>query len=68
MTTNLLKGERDEISTSVVFGVIGWLVGTGITDGIFGAISGVGVFIVLDLLPGLSAGPDLKYFYSQLKK
>ena len=59
---------------AVVFGVIGWLLGTGteIVGGIFGAISGaisgVGVFIVLGLLLGLLVGPDLKYLYSQFKK
>ena len=55
---------------AVVFGVVGLLLGTGteITGGIFGAISGVGGFIVLGLLLGLLAGPDLKYLYSQFEK
>ena len=54
----------------VVFGVIGWLLGTGteIVGGVFGTISGVGVFIVLGLLLGFLVGPDLKYLYSQFKK
>ncbi|NQY82350.1 MAG: hypothetical protein HRT36_04865 [Alphaproteobacteria bacterium] len=53
---------------AVVFGVVGWLLGTGITGGIFDTISGVGVLIVLGFLLGLSAGPDLKYLYNQFKK
>ncbi|NQY82788.1 MAG: hypothetical protein HRT36_07255 [Alphaproteobacteria bacterium] len=59
---------------AVVFGFIGWLLGTGtvIAGSVFGAvdsaISGAGVFIVLGLLLGLFAGPDIKYLYNQFNK
>ena len=59
---------------AVLFGVVGFFFGTDtvITGGVFGTISGaissVGVFVVLGILIGLSAGPDIKCLYGQFKK